>query len=492
MVLTRPTGTNMIFIALLSTLSSAVVPLSAAGAPGATIATSTACAMSSTNATNEPVAAATAITTSTTNASASGLLAIRVGRAETIANGAIEHAVILIDAGKIVMIGEDLPIERGIPVLDRPQWIAMPGLVDAYSRLGLESEGGEEMAPEVHASAELYPDAEEYKEELKYGVTTLGLYPAGNGIPGQAVAVKPIGKTADEMKLQDPAYLKIILRATPNSKKLIQDGFKKADDYAEKEKRAKEKWDKDQEKKKKAPAKKEEKSDEKKGDEKKDESKSDDSKPKEDAKESSSDAFVPPEPDAKTKPFLDLRSGKLHALVSISTAAEYLHLLDALGKEKLAFDLRIPVNRELDIFYVESKKTYDLEVDGIGDRKCRVVMEPTLSYFPGTMRERNLPAELSRAGAKLVLIPRSDALPDHKTWLANTGELVNAGLDREVALRALTLEPAELLSVEKRVGSLEKGKDANLLFVNGDPFQPSTRIQAVMIEGQVVFGEANL
>jgi len=150
------------------------------------------------------------------------------------------------------------------------------------------------------------------------------------------------------------------------------------------------------------------------------------------------------------------------------------------------------VNRELDIFYVESKKTYDLEVDGIGDRKCRVVMEPILSYYPGTMRERNLPAELSRAGAKLVLIPRSDALPDHKTWLANTGELVNAGLDRQVALRALTLEPAELLGVEKRVGSLEKGKDANLLFVNGDPFQPSTRIQAVMIEGQVVFGEANL
>jgi hypothetical protein len=426
------------------------------------------------------------------SAATPGLLAIRVGRAETIANGPIEHAVILIENGKIVTIGEDLPIERGIPVIDRPLWVVMPGLVDAYSRLGLDSEGGEELAPDAHASAELYPNAEEYKDELKHGITTLGLYPAGNGIPGQAVAIKPVGKTAEEMTLRDSAYLKIILRAAPNSKKLIQDGFKKADDFAEKEKKAKEKWDKEQEKKKKSSSKKEEKSDEKKGEEKKEETKPDESKSKEDAKESSSEGFVPPEPDAKTKPFVDLRDGKLHALVSIAGAAEYLHLLDALGKEKIDFDLRIPVIRELDIFYVETKKAYDLDVDGIGDRKCRVVMEPVLSYFPGTMRQRNLQAELSLAGAKLVLIPRSDSQYDHKSWLVHTGELVNAGLDRQTALRAMTLEPAELLGVEKRVGSLEKGKDANLLFLNGDPFQPSTQIQAVMIEGQVVYGEANL
>jgi hypothetical protein len=414
------------------------------------------------------------------------MFAIRVGRAETISKGTLEHAVILVAGGKIVTIGEDLPVERGIPIIDRPLWVLMPGLVDAYSRLGLDSEGGDEMAADVHASAEIFPDAEEYKEIVKYGITTLGLYPAGNGIPGQAVAIKPVGKTPDEMKLLDSAYLKIILRATPSSKKLVQDGFKKADDYVQKEKKAKEKWDKDQEKKKKPAAKKDEKSDEK-----KDDSKSEESKPKEESKESSSDVYVPPEPDAKAKPFLDLRSGKLRALVSITGSAEYLHWLDAIGKEKFTWDLRIPVTRELDIFYVERKATYDLDVDGIGDQKCRVVMEPTISYYPGTMRQRNLPAELARAGAKLVLIPRSDGLPDHKQWLANTGELVNAGLDRQAALRALTLEPAELLGVDKRVGSIEKGKDANFVLLNGDPFQPSTRIQAVLIEGRVVYGELN-
>ena len=52
------------------------------------------------------------------------LLAIRVGRAETIAKGTLENAVVLIENGKIVTIGEDLPVERGIPVLDRPTMLA--------------------------------------------------------------------------------------------------------------------------------------------------------------------------------------------------------------------------------------------------------------------------------------------------------------------------------------------------------------------------------
>ncbi len=186
------------------------------------------------------------------------LFAIRVGRAETIAKGTLQHAVILVEDGKIVKIGEDLPVARGIPVLDRPDWVVMPGLVNAYSRLGLEGEAGEEFNPEVKASAELYVGSDELKDVVKYGVTTLGLYPAGNGICGQSVAIRPLGKTNADLVLQDSCYLKIVLRANSGSKKALQDGFKKADDYADKEKKAKEKWDKDQEKKKSKSTKKEE------------------------------------------------------------------------------------------------------------------------------------------------------------------------------------------------------------------------------------------
>lgn len=441
------------------------------------------------------------------------LLAIRVGKAETIAKGTIEHAVILIENGKIVTIGEDLPIERGIPVLDRPDWVVMPGLVDAYSRIGLDSEGGDDMAAEVKASAEIYPQADDFQEIVKYGVTTLGLYPAGNGIPGQACAIRPLGKTKEEMLLADGCYLKMISRASPSAKKLFQDGFKKADEYAEKEKKAREKFDKDKKGKK----------DEKK-EEKKEEPKTSANAPKqadvgvselhargddgasapqlaqeptaalEDPKpdEKKDDGFVPPEPEPKAKPWVDLRSGKLRGLVSVNSAAEYVHFLDAIGKETFSWDLRLVVQRESDIFYVLDKKCYDLEYDGIGDKKCRVVMEPVLSVTPGTMRNRNLALELSKAGAKIVFIPRNDTLMDAKVWLSNVGEMVAANLDRSVALRAVTLEPAELLGVEKRVGSLEKGKDANLIFFNGDPLEPTSKLQAVMLDGRFVHGEVKL
>lgn len=438
-------------------------------------------------------------------APAGGLLAIRVGRAETATKGVIEHAVILVEDGKIVTIGEDLPVERGIPILDKPSWVVIPGLVDAYSRLGLDGEGGDDNSPQVKASDEVYPGAEAYEKVVDYGVTTLGLYPAGNGITGQAVAIRPRGKTREEMVVLDPVYLKVILKASASSKKLLRDGFKKADEYREKEKKAREKWDKDQEKKKKSPAKKDEKADEKKTEDRREEKKDGDKNAaaqddKEDKKEekkdeksaAKEDAFVPPVPDPKVKPFLDLRSGKLRALFSISGSAEYLHLLDALDDEKIEFDLRIPLSRESDIFYIADKKTYDLEVDGIGDRKCRVVIEPTLTFHPGTMRQRNLPMELARAGAKVVFVPRDDDLSRYKTWLSDVGELVGAGLDRETALRALTSEAAALLGVGDRLGSLEKGKDANLVFLSGDPFEPATRIQAVMLDGRFVFGEVNL
>ncbi len=427
------------------------------------------------------------------------LQAYRVGRAETVSHGVIEHAVILVEDGKIVTIGEDLPIERGIPIVDKPEWTVVPGFVDCYTRIGADSEGGEDMSPEVKASDELWPGADDYAEIIKYGETTLGIYPAGNGIPGLAVAVRTKASSAADMVLKDPAYLKIILRADSGSKKRVKDGFKKADDYDEKVKKAREKWDKDQEKKKgKKDDKKEEKKDEK-SDEKKsaaDDPKPDDKKDgekKEDGKDEKG-GFVPPEPDAKSKPFVDLRKKTLRALVSINTAADYLHWLDVLGKEDIHWDLRCNLGRpnaDTDMYYVVTKKEFDLDQDGIGDKKVRVVIEPLLNLMPGTMRLRNMAVEFSNAGAKVVFIPRSDNLFDHKNWLANVAEIVGAGLKRDVALRAMTLEPAELMGVADRVGSLDKGKDANMVFLNGDPFEATTRIQAVLLEGKLVYGEVN-
>ncbi len=394
------------------------------------------------------------------------LLAIKVDRAETVSDGTIRNAVILVENGKIAVIGEDLAIERGIPVIDMgPNSVAMPGLVNAYSRIGMDSRGGNDSQPGNSALAELYPAHEDYDEVLETGVTTLGLYPPGNGIPGRAVAIKPRGSSAEDMLLSDDAYLKITLRSDSSSKKMIRNGFEEADKYIEDDKKARDKWEKAVEKAKKDKKK---KKDDKEGDDKKD--------------DPDVGPYEPPTPNPDAKAFQDLRNGELRALMCIDSAGDYLHLLDALGEEKISWDLRVTVTRRLNLFYVKKE---------LGELGCRVVMEPILTNHPNTRRLRNLPAEVSEAGAKLVLIPRSDRLSDQRDWLHNTGEMIGAGLSRETALRAMTLEPAEMLGVEGRVGSLTAGKDANILFFQGNPFEPDTKVQAVMLEGEIVFGELN-
>jgi hypothetical protein len=448
---------------------------------------------------------------------AGDLLAIRVGRAETVSHGTIEHAVILVENGKIVTIGQDLPIERGIPVLNRPNWTVMPGLVNPYSRIGMDSRAAEEFNPQVTARADFFPKHEDYAELLKAGVTTLGEYPPGRAIPGRAIAVKPKGATADEMIIKPDAYLKIFYRSDARSKKMIKDAFAKLDDYLEKEKKAREKFEKDAKGDKKDEKKPEEKKpEEKKPDEKKPEDKKDatgpdasggaaqdpapeaqgggdagaaqDDKPaaaQDDKKDEKKDekgkkVYVPATPDEKVKPFLDLHNGDLRALVSIAQSADYLHWLDAIGERKFAWDLRIPMVREIDVYEIKDK---------IGEKKCRVVMEPEITQVPYTLRQRNLAAEFAAAGAKPVLIPRSDSIPGHRQWLRAVGDIVANGLSRDVALRSVTLEPAALMGLDARLGSLDKEKDANLLFLSGDPFEAGTQVKAVMLEGKFVFGE---
>jgi hypothetical protein len=398
------------------------------------------------------------------------LLAIRVGRAETVSHGAIEHAVLLVEDGVIVAIGADLPVERGIPVLDRSEWTVMPGLVLPYSRLGLDGRAGAEFSPEVSPTAEIFPRSEDYRDVLEFGITTLGIYPPGNGVPGQAIAIRPKGESLAEMLIKEGVYLKLYFRADARSKKMVKDAWAKVDEYDEKVAKAKEKWTKDQEKSKSAkkPAEGEKKDDDKPAE-----------KPAEAAK-GAAKTFVPPAPDAKVKPFLRVRDGKLLPLVSISQAADWAHWLDAIGERKFDFALRVVMQRDLDLYEV---------LEEISKRGCSLVMEPEISYQVGTMRQRNLPAEFANAGAKVVLIPRGEELGAHEAWRRDVGELVKYGLSREAALGSMTLNGAALMGLEKQFGSLEKGKVANLLFLNGDPLEPATQVVAVMLDGQFVHGE---
>lgn len=399
------------------------------------------------------------------------LLAIKARRVLVGDGTEIEHAVILVDGGKIVTIGQDLPIERGIPVieLDDDQ-LVMPGLVNPYSRFGMAGGGYNDSRAHVKASTELYPPAG-YRAALEAGVTTLALYPAGTGIPGQAVVVRPAGDTAEAMIVKDGAYLKVVMRPSSGNKRNLKKGFEDVAKHREKVEKEREKW----EKKNKPAAKDEKPAEEKKDDKPAEESKSTSKKKEE--------PFVPPAPDEAVKPWVDVLDKNLRVLVTIDSAAAYDHFIDALGKEEIDWHLRVGLSREIDIFHVKDK---------IAAKACYVLMDPEITLQPGTLRQRNLPAEFDRAGAKVVLLPRGDTATAFERWLEDVGVLVGAGLDRKSAVRAVTQHAADFLGLGAELGTLAEGKRANLIVLSGDPFEPGTEVEAVMLDGKFVHGETRL
>jgi imidazolonepropionase-like amidohydrolase len=98
---------------------------------------------------------------------------------------------------------------------------------------------------------------------------------------------------------------------------------------------------------------------------------------------------------------------------------------------------------------------------------------------------QNAPA-LEQAGAR-VAFHTDDYITDSRLFLRMAAMGVRAGMSRSGALRALTLEPAIMIDLGDRVGSLDKGKDADFVILSGDPFSVYTRVQETWVEGRQVF-----
>jgi imidazolonepropionase-like amidohydrolase len=126
-------------------------------------------------------------------------------------------------------------------------------------------------------------------------------------------------------------------------------------------------------------------------------------------------------------------------------------------------------------------------------RKIPVILGPVSTSFIGTPRLeyrrhdiRNA-ATLSKKGIKLALgVAGRDGASSKFVTLAAEIAVAN-GMDKNMALRAVTLTPAEILGVADRIGSLQVRKDADIVILSGHPLDSLSRVELVLIDGKTVF-----
>jgi hypothetical protein len=130
-----------------------------------------------------------------------------------------------------------------------------------------------------------------------------------------------------------------------------------------------------------------------------------------------------------------------------------------------------------------------LAADVLARLKLPVVLPTAFSGEPRSQVQVNTAAELTRAGVEVILLPHSDSVTGFEQWRDRVAQLIRAGLPRDRALRAITAAPARLLGVAGKIGSIDKGAEANLVALSGDPFDPASRITHVWVRGVQVYPE---
>lgn len=430
--------------------------------------------------------------------------------------GTIENGTIVVVDGRIESVGADVDVPPGARVIDAAGGTVMPGFVHAWSRAGLEDEraqgprtrsrgrgrprsrGGSSGANAVVQAAtkvadELYARQDVYGELLREGVTTLVVRPEATGFPGLSARLAPDAATAEEMTLSDAVYLVADAAPSPKAGKTMKEALDKAKKALEERKKPKA-----EEKKPDAP--KPEKDAEAKpagGEEKKEGEtppKKEGETPPKDGEKEGAEAEKPPEkkpeakqPERKKDPNLeilaDLLDGKRTAFLRLSSAMEIQHWRGAIGDHE--FPTVVVADRPN-----ERQGFLTSELEWLKKATKIVLTTPRLQELPNTRTLVNTPAALHAAGISVGFVLPDDArgLHDLRFQLM---EVVRCGLPADAALRAVTAVPAEALGLKDEVGSLAKGRRADLLVFTGDPLDPTSRLRAVILEGREVEATAD-
>lgn len=381
------------------------------------------------------------------------MLCIKNGTLHTASNADARmrtfSADILIDAGKIQEIGINLSTPDGCNVMDATGLHIYPGFVEAHCHTGLDgtaigyeghdyNELNDPVTPQLRAVDGINPLDPAFKEAALAGVTCIATGPgSSNAIGGSFAVIKTVGRRADDMIVKAPAAMKCAFGENPKrcykdhgissrmtNAALIRQVLNKALQYQAKKEAA--------------------------GD----------------------DASKMPAYDDKCEALLPVLNHEIPLKAHAHQANDFFTAL------------RIAKEFGLDIT-LEHVTEGHLVADILAQEKVPLAVGPSFGHaskFELQNKSWTTPDVLTKAGCRVSIITDAPVTPLHYLPLC-AGLAHKAGLSENDALLAITLNPARHLGVDDRVGTLEEGKDADLVITDGSPLSMETKVHAVYIDG---------
>ena len=379
------------------------------------------------------------------------MICIKNGTLHTAVSKETFIADILIDGGKIVKIGKGLSAD-GAEVIDATGLQVYPGFVEAHCHIGLDGYGigyeghdynelNDPVTPQVQAIDGINPFDPCMKMAAKAGVTCFATGPgSSNSIGGTFAAIKPVGTRVDNMIVKFPIAMKCAFGENPkrcyqkqgissrmtNAAK-IREALNKAKVYKAKIEAA--------------------------GD------------------------------DASKLPAYDQKSEALIPVLNheIPLKAHAHQANDIFTAIRIAKEFGVGLT-------LEHVTEGHMIVDELAKENLPLAVGPTFGHaskFELQNKTWETPGILAKAGCHVSIITDAPVTPLHYLPLC-AGLAIKAGMDEYEALRAVTINPAEHIGIADRVGSLEEGKDADVVIVVGCPFDVTGVIKHVLINGEEV------
>ncbi len=170
-------------------------------------------------------------------------------------------------------------------------------------------------------------------------------------------------------------------------------------------------------------------------------------------------------------------AGQLPVVIGVRDATSLLGLIEALGPFR---GVRKSLMPQGDVTNA---------LPALVKARIPCLLEAAHDFKPGTSFEVNVAAYLAKAKVPVCLLPQSSSIEALDTFRFHVARLIRSGLPPEDALKAVTIVPAQILGIDWRIGSLEEGKDADIVLTDGDLFDPQAHIQSIFIAGEKVFAK---